>query len=77
LALAVPVALADHRSVVDVAMGVAVFVLLILGLILDANLFTAWDARRAAKAALHAALERGDIREEEYAAHLRALEEAA
>ena len=35
------------------------------------------DARYSARVALREALERGDIRPEEYAAHLRALDDAA
>lgn len=63
-----------HRDVIDVFVALAaIFLVVIVWSVLGQH----WDARDSARAALRAALERGDIREDEYAAHLRALDEAA
>ena len=68
-----PVPPAEHRGVLDLVLAAAAFALLLVA----AGLASYRDARGAARAALREALDRGDIRPEEYAAHIRALEDAA
>ena len=62
------------EDVADLIVFVAAFVVLVWA---DSVLGAYLDARAAARAALRTALDRGEIRPEEYAAHLRALEERA